>query len=63
MNKSEVKEQWELRKLKELWSKITDGTHITPKYLDDGIPFLRVTDIPNKEIQWSKTKKISREQH
>ena len=37
--------------------------HITPKYLDDGIPFLRVTDIHNKEIQWSKTKKISREQH
>ena len=63
MNNSEVKEQWELRKLKELCSKITDGTHITPKYLDDGIPFLRVTDIPNKEIQWSKTKKISREQH
>ena len=26
MNKSEVKEQWELRKLKELCSKITDGT-------------------------------------
>lgn len=31
--------------LGELCNKITDGTHHTPTYTDNGIPFLRVTDI------------------
>ena len=41
-------------------SKITDGTHKTPKYTDDGVPFLRVTDI----TKTNESKKfISREEH
>lgn len=35
----------ELRTLNEVCLKITDGTHHTPKYTEEGIPFLRVTDI------------------
>jgi type I restriction enzyme S subunit len=36
---------WNVKSLSEICTKITDGTHQTPKYVTDGIPFLRVTDI------------------
>jgi type I restriction enzyme M protein len=36
---------FEYVELKEISSLITDGTHKTPKYTDNGVPFLRVTDI------------------
>jgi len=52
--------EWPLFKLDSVCSLITDGTHHTPKYTDDGIPFLRVTDITKS----NKTKKfISEEEH
>ena len=38
--------------------KITDGVHITPTYVDAGVPFLRVTDIQEDEIAWSNVKRI-----
>jgi type I restriction enzyme S subunit len=34
-----IPEDWEIRRLEELCSSITDGTHYTPKYVSDGIPF------------------------
>ncbi len=37
--------EWKKITLKEVCDKITDGTHKTPKYMDTGIPFLRVTDV------------------
>ena len=40
--------------------KITDGTHITPNYLNEGVPFLRVTDITNSN---ESKKFISKEEH
>ena len=46
--------------LGELCNKITDGTHHTPTYTEEGIPFLRVTDIT--ESNQSK-KFISKEEH
>ena len=44
--------------LGEVCLKITDGVHITPTYLDEGIPFLRVTDIQEEEISWNNVKRI-----
>jgi type I restriction enzyme, S subunit len=38
--------------------KITDGVHITPTYVVEGIPFLRVTDIQDAEIDWTDVKRI-----
>jgi restriction endonuclease S subunit len=31
------------------YEKITDGTHRTPEYISEGIPFLRVTDITQSD--------------
>jgi len=47
-------------KLGELCNKITDGTHHTPTYTNEGIPFLRVTDITKSN---NSKKFISHEEH
>jgi type I restriction enzyme M protein len=51
---------WPVKDLVEVATKITDGTHVTPRYTDSGIPFLRVTDIT--ESNTSK-KYLSEEEH
>lgn len=43
--------------------KITDGVHLTPTYVDEGIPFLRVTDIQDEEIHWHKVKYIPKSEY
>jgi len=35
--------------LEKISNKITDGTHKTPEYTVDGVPFLRVTDITKSD--------------
>jgi len=58
-----VPAHWKLGKLKHLTSLIVDGTHITPTYLPSGVPFLRVTDIQEEEINLNNVKFISEEEH
>jgi type I restriction enzyme, S subunit len=57
-----IPKSWECIKLGYL-VKVTDGAHKTPKYLDTGVPFLRVTDIQSTEINITKTKYISKKEH
>lgn len=40
-----IPQHWEVWKLSRLSKQIIDGTHSTPTYTQEGIPFLRVTDI------------------
>ncbi len=54
---------WKLRAFDSLTHKITDGAHHTPKYIGSGVPFLRVTDLKNKDIDLSRTKFISQVEH
>lgn len=56
----EVNQDWEIKNLVDVCTQITDGTHQTPKYKNEGIPFLRVTDIT--ESNESK-KYLSRKEH
>ncbi|OHA44240.1 MAG: hypothetical protein A3G04_01745 [Candidatus Taylorbacteria bacterium RIFCSPLOWO2_12_FULL_44_9] len=51
---------WEVKRLDEVCSQITDGTHSTPKYTHDGVPFLRVTDLTESN---DSKKFISKEEH
>lgn len=46
------------RPLGEVCEKVTDGVHITPTYVDEGVPFLRVTDIKREEVDWVSVKRI-----
>lgn len=51
---------WPIFELSEVTTKITDGAHFTPTYVETGVPFLRVTDIT--ESSTSK-KFIPQEEH
>jgi len=53
----------ELIPLDEICLKITDGVHVTPTYIKIGVPFLRVTDIQDQEVDWSQVKRISRDEY
>jgi type I restriction enzyme S subunit len=59
----EIPRHWKVEKLKYLTSMIVDGTHVTPTYVPDGVPFLRVTDIQDESIDLSEVKRILPEEH
>jgi len=62
----EIPKHWIPKRLKFLTNKIIDGTHSTPEYLSEGVPFLRVTDIVKSnggELNPTDFKYISQEEH
>ena len=59
----EVPEHWEVKRLKFITNRIVDGAHFTPTYVNEGIPFLRFTDIQEKNIDMEKIKYIPLEEH
>jgi len=50
-------------RLDALCTTITDGTHVTPYYVDEGIPFLSVKDVSSGKIDFSRARFISPEEH
>lgn len=48
---------WARRKISDVCLKVTDGTHQSPRFISEGIPFLLVSNIVNNEINF-KTKKF-----
>lgn len=59
----EIPENWIWVKLEDICTKITDGTHKTPKYTSDGIPFISVKDISSGVMNFDNTKFVSKEEH
>jgi restriction endonuclease S subunit len=59
----ELPEGWVWTRLGEVCTLITDGTHYTPKYVKEGVPFLSVKDMSNGKINFSNSKFISKEEH
>ncbi len=55
--------KWNLIRLKDVCSKITDGTHFTPNYTEKGVPFISVKDIYNNSVHFDKCKYISEKEH
>jgi type I restriction enzyme S subunit len=54
---------WCWATLDELMKKIVDGTHHTPTYVEDGVPFLSVKDVRDGKIYFDNCKYISQEEH
>ena len=52
-----------LVKLEAITTKITDGVHFRPKYTESGIPFISVTNVTNKKLNFYNCKFISLEDH
>ena len=54
---------WITAKLNEICEKITDGTHQTPTYFDDGVIFLSSKNVTTGKIDWGNIKYIDTKQH
>lgn len=55
---------WEVLRLGNfVRSKITDGTHVTPKYQDAGVKFVTATNLKDEKIDFAECKLISLEEH
>ncbi|HKZ94938.1 MAG TPA: restriction endonuclease subunit S [Candidatus Bathyarchaeia archaeon] len=54
---------WVRVRLGEISAKITDGTHFTPKYVENGVPFISAKDIYERKISFDDCKYISAEEH
>lgn len=56
-------EGWVEKHLKDVCEKITDGTHQTPTYYNDGFIFLSSKNVTSGKIDWSNIKYIDIRQH
>ena len=56
-------ENWITATLKDVCEKITDGTHQTPTYFDDGVIFLSSKNVTSGKIDWDRVKYIDGKQH
>ncbi|WP_129503597.1 MULTISPECIES: restriction endonuclease subunit S [Aeromonas] len=54
--------RWEIKPLSLLSKKITDGTHQSPNWADNGHPFIFVSNIRNHEIDFNTSKFVSQEE-
>ena len=54
---------WRTAKLSEVCEKITDGTHQTPTYFDEGYIFLSSKNVTSRRIDWDNVKYIDEAQH
>ena len=59
----EIPSNWRWSCFGKMADKITDGTHSTPKYTSNGIPFLSVKDMSNGKLSFDSCKYISKEEH
>ncbi len=55
--------RWSESLLSEVCTKITDGTHQSPAFLSQGIPFLLVSNIVKNEISFETKKYISNDEY
>ena len=54
---------WEWTSVANLTLLITDGTHHTPKYQENGVPFISVKDIDGFTVSFDDCKYISQKEH
>ncbi|MEK6932174.1 MAG: restriction endonuclease subunit S [Nanoarchaeota archaeon] len=64
--KNKLPNGWIETKLEEVCELVTDGTHITPNYVNEGVPFISTINLQpfKKEFKFDKYRKfISKEEH
>lgn len=54
---------WDVKKLGEVCSLITDGVHAKPVYVEDGVPFISVKDITTGKLLFDDVKYVSSSDH
>ena len=58
-----IPENWFILEMQGIADKITDGTHHTPTYTDDGVKFISVKDIYSEQVHFDNCKYISQDEH
>ncbi len=59
----DLPDNWCYARIETLVNLLTDGTHSTPKYTTNGIPFISVKDLSTGILSFESTKFISIEEH
>jgi len=59
----EIPESWCWSRLGSILTKLSDGTHSTPKYVSEGIPFISVKDVSTGVLSFEHCKYITPEEH
>ncbi len=59
----DIPDNWLIVKFSDVFYKITDGTHKTPKYVTNGIPFISVKNISTGQLSFSDIKYITKSEH
>ncbi len=59
----EIPSSWKWVQMNDIFYKITDGTHKTPKYTTSGIPFISVKNCSSGILDLKNTKFISEKEH
>ena len=59
----DIPDSWEWVRLGTLLGIISDGTHKTPNYVEDGVPFLSVQNISKGYFDFTKVKYITGDEH
>lgn len=54
---------WAWGTIEDISTKVVDGTHHTPRYIESGMPFISVKDIRDGQIFFDDCKYISEEDH
>ena len=56
--------EWEVKRLSAIvQTPVTDGPHLTPRFLDDGVPFLSVNNLAENRIDLRELRFISQADH
>ena len=63
MTITQVKQGWEVLKLKDVCSKVTDGTHDSPKLQKEGVPFIKGKHISSGNIDFKNCDYITYKDH
>jgi len=59
----DIPNEWRHLPLSSVCRKITDGTHETPKVIDNGYPFVTSEDVNNGRINFNSGKYVSEDEH
>ncbi|SFG21560.1 type I restriction enzyme, S subunit [Lachnospiraceae bacterium C7] len=59
----DIPQNWKWCQLADLCKSVTDGTHKTPTYIENGVPFLSVKNISSGRFDFDDVKYISFEEH
>ena len=58
-----IPKEWEVKRLREVCSKITDGTHGTPQKQDVGVPYLTAIHVKDGAIDYDNCYFLTQEDH